>query len=123
MFACAKVLGMTGYMVIVFSCQKVIIFLAHPPKKHCLGGRRGACPPHFHQKLALFDHLKDAKSNIWTLGKVQAIIIPNGIVYMLYQHFHKTFHFYKCPYIVNFSWHWELLDKIYAGTESVKAAN
>ena len=25
-----------------------------------------------------------------------------------------------CGFIVNFSWHWELLDQIYAGTESVK---
>ena len=39
-------------------------------------------------KITLFECKKDAKSNIWTLDKVLARIIPNGIVY---QHFHKTF--------------------------------
>ena len=70
----------------VFSCQKVTIFSARP-KKPIVWGSQGGLPP----SPSLFEHLKDAKSNIWTLGKVQARIIPIGIVYTLYQHFHKTF--------------------------------
>ena len=86
-----KLFNFKVWLKTVFFCQKVTVFSPHSPKKLCLGGRRGACPPRLHKKIALFEHLKDTKSNIRTLGKVQARIIPNGIVYALYQHFHKTF--------------------------------
>ena len=108
---------------LVSDCKKSDHFFGAPLKERLSGGSQGGLPPspRLHENFALIEHKKDAKSNICTLGKLQTRIIANGI---LYQHFHKTFvniQLTMCGFMVNFSWHWELLDQIYAGTESVKA--